>query len=317
MTARRHAIAVVAALALLGFAIAAHLVFPEEKSPLLIPLLSSLHAPGFAAIAAIFYALLGPRDSIASRYLLAAAGAGSIGLLAETAQIPGPRNAQWADLLTDAVGIFSALAVIASFDRRLRHRLRHWTLKLLPVAAGVGLAATLLPTLWIGFASIKQYTSMPELLTFEHRWESMTYSQADKKTPQLISAPEDWPIANSTIALSEGTGRHGNFLILHPLPDLGGYSGVSFIAAAVDGTIELTVGIRGQRPGKDIPRPSHYEEFTVTTTPQRFVLSFDTVRANAKNRSIDFEHVEAVLFNSVNPGSGKQLLIDDIRLETL
>ena len=124
----------------------------------------------------------------ASRYLLAAVGAGTIGLLAEIAQIPGPRNAQWVDLLADAVGIFSALALIASFDRILRNRIRHWALKLLPVAAGVGLTITLLPTLWIGFALVQQHASMPELLTFEHRWESMTYSQAHEKNTATQSA---------------------------------------------------------------------------------------------------------------------------------
>ena len=78
-----------------AFAIAAHLFKPTTWPPLGGNTLHSLHGPGFA-------------------------------LISEIAQIPGTRNAEAKDLFVDALGIFGALGIAASFDKKVRQVLPKW-----------------------------------------------------------------------------------------------------------------------------------------------------------------------------------------------
>ena len=100
-----------------AFAIAAHLFEPIAWPPLGSNILHSLHGPGFALIALLILWYYQNQSRSNINYVLAATIAMGIGLIAEIAQIPGTRNAEAKDLFVDALGIFGALGIAASFDK--------------------------------------------------------------------------------------------------------------------------------------------------------------------------------------------------------
>ena len=220
----RHARSATIALIVIIGAIAAHLFSPAQASALLNSLIHSLHGPGFALIAAISFYLVGPRQHVLLRYIIAGAVAALIGLLSEIAQIPGPRNAEFSDLVVDGLGIFGALGMLASFDPRIRSYFNKNLRALVSVTAGIALVLTFVPSTWYAYAMTEQSSAMPTLLSFESRWESATYSQPAGKHPELLPAPSGWPVTNSTIARANESGKYGIFLSLHPAQDWRDYS---------------------------------------------------------------------------------------------
>jgi len=230
--------------AVIAIDIASHLLTPTDWPPLAIDILHSLHGPGFALIALAVFWYLQSRCVSTINYLLAAGIAMSIGLVSEIAQIPGPRDAQFKDLLVDGIGILGALGIAASLDRRVRSAISRPARLLLPAVAGVALAMACVPALWYSYALLSQQRAFPVLLSFEQAWEMATISKTDGLKPSRIATPDDWPVDGATIAHGTEAGRWGIFLSLHPLPDWQGYSKLSFVAASVDAEFPIAFCVR-------------------------------------------------------------------------
>ncbi len=90
---------------------------------------------------------------------------------------------------------------------------------------------------------------------------------------------------------------------------------MSFVAASTDGPMALVVGIRDMHPDRGAPSSRFYKRVDLAETPQRFTISFDEIRTKSNERPFDFSHVESIVFSASKPGTGRELLIDDIRLE--
>ncbi|MCH8250686.1 MAG: hypothetical protein IH913_13910 [Proteobacteria bacterium] len=281
---------------------------PTDWSPLAIDILHSLHGPGFAAMALAIFWYLQSRCLSNINYGLAAAITMGIGLISELAQIPGPRDAQIKDLIVDALGILGALGVSAAFDKKFRSAIRAPARLLLPVAAGAALTIACLPTLWLTYASIQQRSAFPSLLTFEHAWEAATFGQTANQRPDVVDAPFHWPASGKKVSRSSEDGRWGIFLSLHPAQDWRGYSQLSFVAASNGERFAMDIGIREKHN-------RYYSSIWVEPGPQRFTITFDDIRAAAKDGPFDFSRVESVVFSAAKPGGAQELLLDDIRLE--
>jgi hypothetical protein len=243
-------------------------------------------------------------------YVLAAGIAIGIGLLSEIAQIPGPRDAQKADIITDALGIIGAIGIAATFDRRIRVISPLWARIGLPLVASVGLVIAVGPALWFGYALINQKNAFPVLLSFEHRWETATFDQTGSQ-PGLIPAPDSWPGTSSTIVHGDDYGRRGYFLSLHPLPDWRGLDRIVFVAASVGEAYPLDIDIRDGRDESN----AFFKRFQIGPDPQEFSITFAEIEAGTESGEFDFSRVDTVVFSAANPGDGHQLLLDNIRLE--
>ena len=301
--------------AVIAATVASHLFSPVDWPPLAIDILHSLHGPGFALIALAVFCYLQSRCVSTINYLLAAGIAMGIGLVSEIAQIPGPRDAQFKDLLVDGIGILGALGIAASLDRRVRSALSRPAHLLLPAVAGVALAIACMPTLWYSYALLSQQRAFPVLLSFEHAWEMATISKTNGVKPSRIAAPDDWPVVGATIVQGTEAGRWGIFLSLHPLPDWQGYAKLSFVAASVDAEFPMAFCVRDTRPDRKSRRNRFCKHLTVSSEAQRFVVEFDEIQSTMKDRAFDFTRVAALVFSASKPGGGNELLLDDIRLE--
>ncbi len=275
----------------------------------------SLHGPGFALIAITVFCYLQSQHASTGNYLLTAGIAMGIGLISEISQIPGSRNAQLKDLVVNGIGIIGALGLAGSFDKQLRSKIGNLARLSLPAVASIALTITFVPTIWYGYALVKQKQAFPTLLEFEHRWERATFNQPGSQSPNLVQTPAGWPIDGSTIAHAAEAGQWGIFLSLHPLPDWQGYSTLSFVVASTGAEFPMAFCIRDVRPDKNSLSNRFCKRIYVNVTPQRVHISFDEIQSKMEERLFDFSRVEAVVFSASRPGNGMELLIDDIRLE--
>ena len=98
----------------------AHRYLPSQISHLAHEAIRSLHGPGFGLVALLMMLLLRTVDRPVAGYVKAAAFAMVLAAASEAAQIPGPREAEVGDLLTDALGIIAFLGMAAILDRGIR-----------------------------------------------------------------------------------------------------------------------------------------------------------------------------------------------------
>ena len=274
----------------------------------------ALHGSGFAVLALLVFWALRFRYPSRFNYLLAAAITMGIGAISEIAQIPGPRDAQFSDLVVDGLGILGALGALASFDRKLRSLMSRRIRLLLPALAVTALGIACVPSLWLSYAFVQQYLAFPQLLSFEHNWEKATFGQTQGKQPTLIAAPTGWPVPGDTVARAQENGRWGIFLSLHPLPDWRGYSNLSFVVASTEGRFTIDIGVRDIKKEGEDHGVRYYKTVLVSEEPQTVTILFDEIRARPQGRPFDFALVEAVVLSAALPGSGVAILVDDFRL---
>ena len=249
-------------------------------------------------------------------YLLAGGAAMSIGVISEIAQIPGSRDAQFQDLLVDAIGIFGALGTVAIWDRDIRALLKRRQFVAVAMTGLAALAFSLLPTLWLSYSLLARDSAIPVLLSFEHPWETNIYAQNNSQLQTVVPAPPDWPMDNSRVLRSVEHGKHGSVLFLYPHPDWRNHSALSFIAASGgDASYDVTVSVRDIKPARGVPSNRYFERVKVGPTPRRVNISFQDIQNSAGERAFDMQHISAVIVSATVPGFQMQLLLDDFRLE--
>jgi hypothetical protein len=293
-----------------------HLFSPSQVTYLADSIVHSLHAPGFAAAALVILLYLQWKHRTPLNYLLAGGTAMAIGVLSEIAQIPGPRDAQFSDLIVDAIGVFGALGTAALWDEQLRSMLGNSLLAMLAILSVCALGFALWPTIWQSYAIISRADSMPTLLTFEKRWERNIYALRDLEAQKVVPAPEDWPAEGDKVLHSVERGRFGILLRLYPHPHWKGYSQLSFIAASGNDTIQdVTVAIRDIRPQRGAPWNRFYSNLDIGPEPRRYTVDLREAAESGAERPFDMQHIEAVVVSASHPGSNVELFLDDFRLE--
>jgi len=248
---------------LVASVIGAHIILPVQASALDVEAIRSLHGPGFGlvAILALLFFRNGSRPMNA--YLIAAACAAILAGLSEAAQIPGPRDAEFNDLLVDAIGIVGFLGIAAFFDPRLRGEVSGQQRVLLALIGVPALLITVLPTLLLSSALVQRSLAFPVILNFEQVLEH-AYSSGDEDRLERISAPDGWPADINKVARLRSAGRWGILFRVFPYPDWRGYSAVSFVAASVgEASRRVTVGIRDIRPGRGTPEVRYFAGFEI------------------------------------------------------
>lgn len=309
-------LSVAAVISIVVAVIISHRYLPDQISGLASSIIHSLHAPGFAAVALSAFFILRTQGHTELVYFKAGALAMILGALSEAAQIPGPRDAQFKDLIVDAIGIFGALATMALFDKEIRVRTDWRAMSMLGIAGLSALCAALLPTIWQSYALVARNKALPVLLSFEQRWETNVYEPTNNKHLKLIPAPSDWPIDQGTVARSKENGRWGHVLVLYPYPDWTEYSSVSFLAASTSETRHtLRMSVRDLPPNHKMHSVRSYQELMVGPKPVRYTIRFDELHSGNGDRQFDLKHVYAIILSAAKPGSDVQIYVDDFRLE--
>ena len=302
--------------ALTVFAVIAHRFSPTQSTVLFDAFAHSLHAPGFAVVALTIYFMLRKSHPGIPAYTLAALSAIGIGVLAEAAQIPGPRDAQISDLVVDATGIAGALAITATFDPFFDNILGKLQKVLLTAFSFIALAVALIPSAWYGYLIMSQHALMPQLLTFEHAWESATYWQTNDRDPELVDAPDEWPGPGGSVALASESGHHGILIRINPYPDWSGFSALTFVAASASHSVhKLAIVVKDIRPIGGSSSKRYYHEFFVGPDPIRYVVTMAELQAPNSGRPFDLSHVHTIILSAAIPGNDVSVLIDDFRLQ--
>jgi len=307
---------VAAGLLLTVIVLLAHQYLPDQISNLAHEAIRSLHGPGFGVVALLMLLLLRDRDRPAVGYVKAAAFAMVLAAVAEAAQIPGPREAEIGDLLTDALGIFAFLGVAAIFDGVLRSEIAKWQVLLLALVSIPALALTLKPTIWLSYALVKRAQTLPQILSFDEAWEQ-TYSSGVDGGLEIIPAPDGWPEGSGQIARLHSAGKWGLMLHIRPHPDWSGYAAVSFVAATSnDEELRgIALGLWGINPGNGTPQGRYYTRARIFREPSRYCILFDDVNKPSSQRRFDFTQVYELLVGATKDEVGVEILVDDFRLE--
>ena len=288
---------------------------PTSWSPIGIQILHTLHGPGFAILALLILWYLQNQCRSNINYVLAGAIAMGIGVASEIAQIPGTRDAQIEDLVVDALGILGALGVSASLDRRVRKVVPRWLRLFMPALAGAALAVACIPTLWFSHALVQQKRAFPTLLTFENRWETAAFGQTESERPKLVEAPAGWPSDGAIVARARESGRWGILLSMHPLPDWTEYKTLSFIAASIEERISMDICIKDKSKLNNSNGNLSCRSLRVDSTPRLYSIAIADIQAATKLQPFDIANIDAIVFSVAKPGTGSEVLFDDIRLE--
>ncbi len=248
-------------------------------------------------------------------YMAAGIVSFGVGVLSEAAQIPGPRDAQFSDLVVDGLGVFGALGVLSAFDEDVRRKLSGWRKPALPVLASLCLLIACAPTIWLSYAFTRQYLAFPELLTFEQGWERPTFGQTSQVRPTIVAAPKGWPAAGKWVGRSTEAGRRGTLVYLHPWHDWTGYSKLSFIVATTSGETTIRISVRDMAQDDEYHGIAYDRIVNVAEEPRRVSVTIDEILSVVDVRPIDISRVESVVIGTTEPGKGIEVLLDDFRLE--
>jgi hypothetical protein len=297
--------------------IATHRYLPSQPSPLASRFTHSLHAPGFALIAAAAWWLFRWQRPGLNNYGRAILLSVVAAVLGETAQVIGPRNAQLSDLGIDVIGIFGALGTIAIIDQLVRpSSRRRWLLVLAP-AVVAALFVTFRDSVSLGATLVGRTKTFPVLLSFEHGWESNLYTASQGGPASIIPNPDGWPTDGGEALLQvEAAGRWNVVLRLYPYPDWNGHETLTFVAAAVDGkrhALTLSVSDTPTRLGQPFKR--HFSNTTVDPEPRRISIPLQELGIQDGNRPLDRHHVYDIILTTDYQGQATTLLLDDFRLE--
>ena len=306
--------------AILAFALLVAIAFAHRYTPvgvshLVNNVVHSLHGPGFAAVAVLIFTVLRLYRRGTDNYLHAAAAAMAVGIFAEATQIPGPRDAQFSDLVVNAVGIVGGLGVTALFDQsiwtgvRKRYRLG---LSLMSIGA---LGISIAPAAWWSYASISQYRAIPILLSFESRWETSLIVPIRGRRPELIAAPSSW-VDGGTIAHAEEADGRGMLIQFAPYPDWSDYSTLSFVAAsAQDDSQEIVISVSDDRLAGENRSNRYSQRLVIGPEPKRYTIDLSKIRESTNKRPFSISHIKLFEMRATKPGSGTSLFIDNFRLE--
>lgn len=296
-----------ALLAALAVVIAMHRFDPAGMSALAGRALRSLHGSGFAAIAIAVGWGLRPWMTGWWRIGLALAVCLAISLLAELSQVPGPRNAEVADLIVDGAGIIAGLGFVAALDSSLGFGASPWTRRAVAIASTLALAVIVAPTLWLTAAIGVRNANLPVLLSFESPLERELYAGMQTTPPLRIAAPPGWASGGNMIGHGTAEGRWGTMLAMAPYHDWHAYQAVSFlVASAGEDPVDVGVMLRSNRK-------NFYRRFSVGPEPQRVRIAFTDIRA--KRPDFDFSDVRSLVVSAAEPGEPYEVLFDDFRLE--
>lgn len=311
----RRARIIAAGLVITVLVLMAHQYLPVRISDLGHEAIRSLHGPGFGLVALLMMLLLRGSGHPASAYVKSAAFSMVLAAVSEAAQIPGPREADLGDLLIDALGILSFLGIAAVFDAGIRGVIGKAPVIILALVSLPALALTLQPTTWLSYALIKREQAMPQVLSFDEPWEQ-TYSAGVEGEPEIIAAPDGWPVHSGNIGRIRSAGKWGLMLHIRPHPDWSEYAAISFMAATNgEDARRIALGLWGIDPGDGTPQGRYYTRARIFSQPARYCILFADVNKPTREHRFDFAQVYELLVGATKDEVGVEILVDDFRLE--
>jgi len=282
------------------------------------------HYPLFGLIALLLLGLSlslweGKLGRRLDHYLLAMGGVLALSGLTELVQFFGPRDASLGDVITDVAGAVTALALAASFDRRLiaadsgqgrrrRNRLRLGAV-LLTVVALVPLAS------WVVAYRIRD-SSFPVLCDFESRLAAK-FVRTTGALLERVPPPAGWRTATPGRAgrVTFGGSLYPVLVFNEPYPDWTGFEFLSFRLYS-ESRQEMPLVLRVHDAAHDQRYEDRYNrKLAVPPGPSEIRIPLADLRLAPDGREMKMSTIRAVALFAVEPEQPFTIWIDDLRLE--
>lgn len=277
-------------------------------------LLEALHIPVFGVVALSLFVATGLRRHWGLLQRAAAVCAASIvlALLSESAQISGPRDASFEDLMSDWLGASAALLFALALSRRhdFRSAARFGF-------AVVGLASCLValwPFITVSAAYLERNLQQPVLVTFDARLGHV-FRRTQHSTLQLQPDPATEKTIG-TITLEEGAWPG---LIFNDVwPDWREYSAL-VVEAGLEGNAPLEINVRVHDRAHKLGGQPHNDRFNLSyeLQPGRHTLRIplEQIRNAPKDREMDLSQIEGIVVFCSADQSGRRFQLVEMRLE--
>jgi len=301
----------------------AHLIELPETSRLWAEVFNAGHVVLLGAFALIVLELSadGMDGYLPSRhhhYVVAFCVTVGIGALAEIAQIPGPRDADLADVVRDAAGAFVFLGLYALNDRRLSSLWEWWgrTARVaIAAAAVIVLAFVWSPTVvWVA-AFHHRNTIFPELCTFDSVWEQLFWTTRSA-TLERSPPPAAWATVSSGQVgrLVSRPSRRSGFALNQAYPD---WSAYRFLQLGVylehTTSTAFTVEI-ADRQSSQTGKGSCKYVCEIHPAANVVLVPLESAKDPSCERPLDLRHITTVYFFTSDTVGTVTLYVDSIRL---
>ncbi|MDH3748951.1 MAG: hypothetical protein OER97_12185, partial [Gammaproteobacteria bacterium] len=150
----------------------------------------ALHAPGFALITLFLYLSLRWGANPHHPFTMTFAICASLAIIAEGSQIMGSRDAALGDLAADGLGIFAGLLIGGLVLGVFRSASRLGSYRAIAIVCGTLLSLlVILPLADASYAIAAQRSALPQLASFEARWEKRLYSGSLDRGLKIVPSP--------------------------------------------------------------------------------------------------------------------------------
>ncbi len=237
-------------------------------------------------------------------YVMAAAIGIGAGFLSEVIQRPLARDASWEDVIADAIGSVSALAVYALFDRRSSLERWHRFVALLVLLAC--LTVYLAPIVTMTRAYMHRNGQFPVLASFHSRVELYW----------TLSIGVRREIRDDALDVEFVAGGNPGIAFHEPVPDWTAYRTLVLdVQNPATEPLNLGVRVHDRRHNRQF-NDRYNRRFELAPGERRTLrISLEEIQRGPRNRRMDLTRISDItLFKGEKTGS-RQLRIHAIRLE--
>lgn len=276
--------------------------------------MESLHVPIFGIVAISLFVATGLRRDWGpvQRTIVVCTAAVALALLSEGAQMSGPRDASFEDLVSDWLGAGAALLFALALSKR------H---PFLPTArlgfAMAGLASCLVamwPFISVSAAYMERNLKQPMLVSFDHHFgETFRRTQ---NTRLELRPDKGFGKITGIITLEEGAWPG---LIFNDIwPDWRNYSAL-IVEFGLEGDAPLEINIRVHDRAHKLGGQPYNDRFNLSyeLNPGRHTLRIplERIRNAPKSRHMEMSQIEGIVIFSLAGQVGRQFQLVEIRLE--
>lgn len=315
-TNQRYKRAAVALLLMIGSALLALLHFykPRGSGLWLETFNNSAHVPVFALVSLVLFVSLGIVRNLRFWTRISIAGAISVllAILSEAAQIAGPRDASFEDLLADWLGSTGMLMAIIAFSHRaqLERKIRgFWAM-----ASLILFLIALKPLISVSIAYVERNRNLPVLFSFDAHLNK-TFLRLQNTSLEIVGQPaENRRIGRLTLGSNQQSA-----LIFHDLwADWSEYSSLVVDLEIQDAApLEITLRVhdrihsRGKQPSND----RFNMRYTLQRGSQSIRIPLENIRLAPEDRPMDLTEIHGIVMFTSRNVAGQIFDLREIRLE--